>query len=155
MGSGGGSRMGRRDGSGMGRRDGSGRGMGSGDGMGGQGRRSGFGPSTYCICPKCGTKIQHTRGMPCTETKCPKCGSYTIGNEAYNAQKNSTPSGVSQEKIIQSPVIDKTKCTGCGECIEVCPFKAISLKNGKAVIDYSKCNNCNVCIKSCPVNAIE
>lgn len=34
----------------------------------------GFGRLGGCICPKCGTKIPHARGIPCSNTNCPKCG---------------------------------------------------------------------------------
>jgi electron transport complex protein RnfB len=46
---------------------------GRGRGMGG-GR--GLGPEGNCVCPDCGHKIPHERGVPCFEVKCPKCGSY-------------------------------------------------------------------------------
>lgn len=26
-----------------------------------------------CECPKCGHKVAHTRGIPCSTVKCPKC----------------------------------------------------------------------------------
>jgi len=34
----------------------------------------GKGPEGYCICKKCGYKIEHERGVPCSTLKCPKCG---------------------------------------------------------------------------------
>ena len=33
----------------------------------------GRGPSGYCICSKCGYKIVHQRGTPCSDLECPKC----------------------------------------------------------------------------------
>ena len=34
---------------------------------------AGKGPSGYCICSKCGYKIAHQRGTPCSDLECPKC----------------------------------------------------------------------------------
>jgi NAD-dependent dihydropyrimidine dehydrogenase PreA subunit len=52
-------------------------------------------------------------------------------------------------------VIDCDKCKLSGECIKVCPQKAIFVKNGKAVIDCEKCNLDGICIPACPENAIK
>jgi len=47
-------------------------------------------------------------------------------------------------------VIDVSKCTGCGQCVEACAFKALSLLEEKMVRDEEKCMNCNSCLYTCP-----
>jgi hypothetical protein len=54
---------------------GTGRGAGSGSGHGRMGGdKPGSGPGGDCLCPSCGAKAPHTRGLPCATRKCPKCG---------------------------------------------------------------------------------
>jgi NAD-dependent dihydropyrimidine dehydrogenase PreA subunit len=50
--------------------------------------------------------------------------------------------------------IDIERCTGCGDCLEVCPVEAISMKNGRAWIDQETCLECEACVQICPVDAI-
>ncbi len=45
------------------------------------------------------------------------------------------------------------KCTGCGACVEACPFGAIEMKEGKPEINAA-CKVCGVCLKACPEKAI-
>ncbi|HNT27080.1 MAG TPA: 4Fe-4S binding protein [bacterium] len=49
--------------------------------------------------------------------------------------------------------IQQARCTGCRECLPVCPTKAIVLRTGKAVIDPEKCIDCGLCVKACSFGA--
>ena len=53
------------------------------------------------------------------------------------------------------PVVDRDACTGCEECVAVCPAAAIEMRDDKAFILSDKCTNCRVCIPVCPVDAIK
>lgn len=60
-------------------RSGSGPGGGQGQGRGGQGvgrmgGPSAAGPGGYCVCPQCGRREPHERGVPCMRKRCPACG---------------------------------------------------------------------------------
>jgi len=57
-------------------------GGGAGMGKGGRGGRIGgnmaAGPGGNCVCPKCGEKVPHQQGMPCSCVTCPKCGANMV-----------------------------------------------------------------------------
>lgn len=53
-------------------------------------------------------------------------------------------------------ITDKTKCSGCSACLNICPKNAISMKEDEKGfrypnIDYNACINCNLCEKVCPI----
>ena len=58
---------------------GRGRGRSVGRGLGRDAGRQTLGGTAECMCPKCGYKETHKRGIPCTGTKCPKCGTTMKG----------------------------------------------------------------------------
>ncbi|MDT8418847.1 MAG: 4Fe-4S binding protein [Desulfuromonadales bacterium] len=51
-------------------------------------------------------------------------------------------------------IIDEKTCCGSGECVKICPEKAISLVDGIAVLDESRCDFDGICIPACPSGAI-
>ncbi len=55
----------------------------------------------------------------------------------------------------QVAVVDAVACTGCGDCIDSCPFGAIALADGVAVVDGAGCKGCGACTPVCPENAID
>lgn len=53
------------------------------------------------------------------------------------------------------PQLCKSECIGCGKCAEICPAKAIEIKDKKAVINRKDCIRCFCCQEFCPVGAMK
>ena len=53
------------------------------------------------------------------------------------------------------PKLKKKLCIGCNKCGNICPAKAIVIKDKKAVIDTDKCIRCFCCQEFCPVGAMK
>ncbi len=49
--------------------------------------------------------------------------------------------------------VDETRCTGCAQCVEVCPVDAVTV-DGTAKIDEKSCALCGACIAACPSEAL-
>ena len=51
--------------------------------------------------------------------------------------------------------VDESICVGCGVCVSVCPFGAVSKdESGIARVDEETCKGCGSCAASCPKKAI-
>jgi NAD-dependent dihydropyrimidine dehydrogenase PreA subunit len=55
--------------------------------------------------------------------------------------------------LIESTNMDE--CIQCGNCVEVCYFKARKMDGGLLVVDRDKCFGCGLCLDVCPVDCIE
>lgn len=56
--------------------------------------------------------------------------------------------------------IDAEQCRGCGRCLEVCPYQAVSFRKNaaggwSAVVDRALCKGCGNCISVCPSTAAD
>ncbi len=50
--------------------------------------------------------------------------------------------------------INRDLCSGCGLCVEICPFNGVKLDEEDIAILLDACNECGACIDECPVEAI-
>lgn len=81
----------------------------------------------------------------CNCCKC-CCGTFDLWRSGTTAMINFT------NYLAQ---IDKSKCVGCGTCMEKCPVDAIEGDdNNKAVVNPDWCIGCGSCAHYCPENAI-
>ncbi len=52
-------------------------------------------------------------------------------------------------------VVDNDKCTGCGECVDICPVEVYELKDAKSsVVNEEECLGCESCVEVCEFDAI-
>jgi len=53
--------------------------------------------------------------------------------------------------VFGGPKACKNGCIGLGDCVQVCPFGALSMTDGHIPeVDVEKCTGCAVCVASCP-----
>ena len=53
------------------------------------------------------------------------------------------------------PSVDKEKCNGCEECLEICSAHVFEIHSGKAAaVRAEDCVGCESCIEVCKENAI-
>jgi heterodisulfide reductase subunit A len=66
----------------------------------------------------------------------------------YLAQGKATTEGITVE-------VDEGICVGCGICVPMCPFQALSLADGKLAIIKALCKGCGTCAVACPTGALQ
>ena len=57
--------------------------------------------------------------------------------------------------IAARPTVEKALCVGCRKCEQICPAKAIAMKNRKPVVDRKACIRCFCCQEFCPKGAMK
>ncbi|MFQ6069949.1 MAG: 4Fe-4S dicluster domain-containing protein [Candidatus Aminicenantales bacterium] len=65
---------------------------------------------------------------------------------------------LSQDRLYHAPTVarvTKNLCTGCGMCVQVCPYDALSLKDGKVDVNEVLCEGCGTCSATCLRSAIQ
>lgn len=85
-------------------------------------------------------------------------GSDQSGFTPFFAARPALAFGPVRYTILMPPKIDIDKCSGCGECYEVCPVDpcVYEIHDGKSrVAAPEECLECGACESACPENAIE
>lgn len=62
---------------------------------------------------------------------------------------------IAKKALRSKPQVNPKECIGCEKCKEVCPAKAITMKDGKPEIDRKKCITCFCCQEFCPKGAMK
>ena len=64
-------------------------------------------------------------------------------------------SAVLRRLLESRPTLKAKDCVGCGKCRDICPAKAITIRDRKAIIDRSECIKCFCCQEFCPTGAMK
>ena len=88
----------------------------------------------------------------------PKDISDTVSQASATASK--IQALLSTDKLLQDPliaVVDEGICSGCGICVEICPYEAREMDphRGISIVHSALCQGCGACIAACPNNACE
>src|SRR5687767_7794630 len=78
-----------------------------------------------------------------------------LARHAVQAQQNAEVYGLG-EPVSLHPVMDPSKCAGCGACVRACPEgDVLALVGGQAVaVQPARCVGHGMCERSCPTDAI-
>ena len=56
-------------------------------------------------------------------------------------------------------LVDRQACTGCGDCVAICPYDACSLEADqgayKSTVNQMRCTGCGSCVSVCPNGSIQ
>jgi formate hydrogenlyase subunit 6/NADH:ubiquinone oxidoreductase subunit I len=58
---------------------------------------------------------------------------------------------------VELPTVNAARCTGCGDCVAICPTQCLAMSRSGAVPWLPRpldCVSCSVCVLVCPPDAI-
>jgi NAD-dependent dihydropyrimidine dehydrogenase PreA subunit len=60
-----------------------------------------------------------------------------------------------EDNMAYNVQVDADKCTGDGECVDICPVSVYELQEGKSLpVNADECLGCESCVEVCPTGAI-
>ena len=91
----------------------------------------------------------------CGDAHSPKYIEESISQATATAARAATI--LSKETLEAVAIVSEVEgdlCSGCGFCIEACPYSAIALEEGKALVNPVLCKGCGLCAGTCRSGAI-
>ena len=77
------------------------------------------------------------------------------GNVALRYSYQGMPSCAAAAGLVGGSDSCSYSCLGFGDCVQVCPFDAVEVRDGLARVNASKCTGCGKCVEACPRNVLE
>jgi NAD-dependent dihydropyrimidine dehydrogenase PreA subunit len=57
--------------------------------------------------------------------------------------------------MAELPVVDETRCTGCGDCVVACPVDCLAMSGPLPwLCRPGQCISCSLCVLVCPDEAL-
>lgn len=60
----------------------------------------------------------------------------------------------SEKAFATIPIVDQEKCNGCGACVKICRFRALTVVAGSVMVFPELCHSCGGCMVVCPEQAV-
>jgi NAD-dependent dihydropyrimidine dehydrogenase PreA subunit len=58
--------------------------------------------------------------------------------------------------MIELPLLDETRCSGCADCVAVCPTDCLAMQGAMPyLIRPADCISCGLCVLVCPSAALD
>ncbi len=56
---------------------------------------------------------------------------------------------------LEMPLLDETRCTGCGRCVALCPTDCLEMRGPLPWLPRpADCISCSACVLVCPTDAL-
>lgn len=90
----------------------------------------------------------------CGGAQGPKSIADSVSSGKAAASSASIPMIKEFHELVQlDGIIDEDRCSGCGLCVNICPYNAVTMKDNIAKINTILCRGCGSCAAICPSGA--
>ena len=124
------------------------------DAMANKGEKVGLcSPGGVAVAEATARLLGVTGGEVAHKTAMVRCG----GCEEFTARKldyHGIPSCRAAAQFYGGNWLCNSGCLGYGDCVSVCEYQAVSVKDGLARVDPTVCRGCTKCVSACPKGLI-